>query len=60
MESQDDYMGCKVLLISRNQDLLHQMESQKNFRLEVLSEKETWHLFGFMAGDCLKMLVIKT
>jgi len=50
----DDHKGCKLLLSSRNQNILHMMETQNNFRLEVLNEKETWRLFEVMAGDGVK------
>ncbi|KAI4354825.1 hypothetical protein L6164_003658 [Bauhinia variegata] len=51
----DHYKGCKVLLTSRNLDVLtNKMGAQKNFPLEVLQEEEAWNLFAKMAGDVVK------
>ncbi|KAE8125069.1 hypothetical protein FH972_019906 [Carpinus fangiana] len=47
--------GCKLVLISRNRDVLVcEMDTQKDFGLEVLPKEEAWHLFENMAGDCVK------
>ncbi|KAF5443177.1 hypothetical protein F2P56_035759 [Juglans regia] len=44
--------GCKVVLTSRNRDVLvRDMGSQKNFKLMSLLEEEAWYLFEKMAGD---------
>ncbi|KAB9105011.1 hypothetical protein FH972_026971 [Carpinus fangiana] len=49
------YEGCKVLLTSRDRDLLVSgMGTQKDFGLEVLAKEEAWSLFEKMAGDCVK------
>jgi hypothetical protein len=46
--------GCKVLLTSRNRDVLVSgMGTQEDFGLEVLAEEEAWSLFEKMAGDCV-------
>jgi DNA polymerase III delta prime subunit len=46
------FEGCKVLLTSRNQDVLVSgMGIQEDFKLEVLAEEEAWNLFEKMAGD---------
>ncbi|XP_058724247.1 uncharacterized protein LOC131595793 [Vicia villosa] len=49
----NEHNGCKLLMTSRNQDVLVQMDVPKNFtfRLELMSDEETWSLFQFMAGD---------
>ncbi|KAI4354381.1 hypothetical protein L6164_003247 [Bauhinia variegata] len=47
----DDHKGCKVLMTSRNQEVLNEMGSQKDFRLEPLNASETWRLFQVKAGD---------
>ena len=47
--SGDYHLGCKVLT-SRNQNLLNEMEAQKYFKLDVLSEQETWCLFEVMTS----------
>ncbi|CAN6539790.1 unnamed protein product [Malus baccata var. baccata] len=47
--------NCKILLTSRNLKFLSsEMRPQKEFRLEVLNEKETWSLFEKKAGDVVK------
>ena len=49
------YEGCKVLLTSRDRDLLVSgMGTQKDFGLEVLAKEEAWSFFEKMAGDCVK------
>jgi Leucine-rich repeat (LRR) protein len=46
--------GCKVLLTSRNRDVLVSgMGTQEDFRLDVLAEEEAWSLFERMAGNCV-------
>ncbi|XP_045833623.1 uncharacterized protein LOC123924699 isoform X2 [Trifolium pratense] len=52
----NEHNGCKLLMTSRNQDVLVQMDVPKNFtfKLELMSENETWNLFQFMAGDVVK------
>ncbi|WJX81760.1 hypothetical protein P8452_64604 [Trifolium repens] len=51
--SNKEHIGCKLLMTSRTQDVLLKMHVQKDFtfRLELLSEKETWSLFQSMAED---------
>jgi hypothetical protein len=51
-----EHNGCKLLMTSRNQDVLVQMDVPKDltFKLELMSEDETWSLFQFMAGDVVK------
>ena len=47
--------GCKILLTSRDRDILScEMNTQKNFKLDVLSPDEAWSLFEKMADDSLK------
>ena len=47
--------GCKLVLISRNRDVLFcEMGTQKDFGLEVLPKEEAWNLFENMVGDCVK------
>ncbi|GAU51645.1 hypothetical protein TSUD_414670 [Trifolium subterraneum] len=52
----NEHNGCKLLMTSRNQDVLLQMDVPKDFifKLELMSENETWSLFQFMAGDVVK------
>nr|POE88931.1 disease resistance protein [Quercus suber] len=47
--------GCKVLVTSRNQDILsREIGTQKDFGLNVLPEEEAWSLFEMMAGESVK------
>ncbi|GAU50631.1 hypothetical protein TSUD_131650, partial [Trifolium subterraneum] len=52
----NEHNGCKLLITSRNQDVLLQMDVPKDltFKLGLMSENETWSLFQFMAGDVVK------
>ncbi|XP_041020983.1 uncharacterized protein LOC121262542 [Juglans microcarpa x Juglans regia] len=51
----DPYKGCKVVLVSRQHDLLScEMGTQKDFGIEVLPKEEAWELFEKMAGDSVK------
>ncbi|OMO70425.1 Disease resistance protein [Corchorus olitorius] len=43
--------GCKVLLTSRDLNVLSMMESSRNFSVGVLEEEEAWNLFKKMAGE---------
>nr|XP_023903879.1 disease resistance protein At4g27190-like [Quercus suber] len=46
--------GCKVVLTSRNKDVLSSgMGTQKDFGLEVLLKEEAWCLFEKLLGDSL-------
>ncbi|XLR11206.1 hypothetical protein S83_039144 [Arachis hypogaea] len=49
--SEGEHNGCKILMTSRNLDLLRQMGVKENFRLEVLNEEESWSLFKALAGN---------
>ncbi|KAM4108533.1 hypothetical protein ACB094_03G051700 [Castanea mollissima] len=47
--------GCKVVVTSRNQDILScEMGTQKDFELNVLPKEEAWSLFEMMAGESVK------
>ncbi|MCI05608.1 CC-NBS-LRR resistance protein, partial [Trifolium medium] len=52
----NEHNGCKLLMTSRNQDVLLQMDVPKDFtfKLGLMSENETWNLFQFRAGDVVK------
>ncbi|KAB2612312.1 disease resistance protein [Pyrus ussuriensis x Pyrus communis] len=46
---------CKLLLTSRERNVLfHDMQTQKDFQLEFLTENESWSLFEKMAGNAVK------
>uniref|UniRef100_A0A7N2L2P3 AAA+ ATPase domain-containing protein n=1 Tax=Quercus lobata TaxID=97700 RepID=A0A7N2L2P3_QUELO len=47
--------GCKVVVTSRNQDILScEIGTQKDFGLGVLRVEEAWSLFEMMAGESVK------
>ncbi|KAJ1434234.1 P-loop containing nucleoside triphosphate hydrolase [Sesbania bispinosa] len=56
----DVHKGCKLLLTSRYLNVLNcEMGTQKDFRLDVLSEEESWYLFEKTVGDAVKDYNIK-
>ncbi|GAU10460.1 hypothetical protein TSUD_421850, partial [Trifolium subterraneum] len=52
----NEHNDCKLLMTCRNQDVLLQMDVPKDltFKLELMSENETWNLFEDMVGDVVK------
>ncbi|RVW78428.1 Disease resistance protein [Vitis vinifera] len=51
----DDHKGCKVLLTSREHQVLSKdMRTQKEFHLQHLSDDEAWNLFKKTAGDSVE------
>ncbi|XP_054780668.1 uncharacterized protein LOC129288205 isoform X2 [Prosopis cineraria] len=45
ISTQDSYKGCKLLLTSRNENILQKNATQENFRLEELNNEESLELF---------------
>ncbi|OMP03330.1 Disease resistance protein [Corchorus olitorius] len=43
--------GCKILMTSRELNVLSSMGSQKNIPIKTLNEEEAWDLFKKMTGD---------
>ncbi|KAH9687049.1 AAA domain-containing protein [Citrus sinensis] len=59
-ERTDDRSRCTMILTSRNRDLLERdMNSQKNFLIEVLSKEEALQLFENILGDSTKTSTIQ-
>ncbi|KAJ9682527.1 hypothetical protein PVL29_018446 [Vitis rotundifolia] len=53
--SKDDQKGCKIVLASRNEDLLRKdMGAGECFPLQHLPKEEAWHLFKKTAGDSVE------
>ncbi|KAJ9682575.1 hypothetical protein PVL29_018489 [Vitis rotundifolia] len=53
--SPDDHKGCKLVLTSRNKQVLSNvMSTQKDFRVQHLQEDETWILSKNTAGDSIE------
>ncbi|XVF70621.1 hypothetical protein PTKIN_Ptkin11bG0177600 [Pterospermum kingtungense] len=46
----DYHVGCKILLTTRHRQTCNQMNCQRMFQLEILSESEAWDLFKANAG----------
>ncbi|KEH38509.1 NBS-LRR type disease resistance protein [Medicago truncatula] len=56
----DDHKGCKLVVTSRDLNVLNrEIGTQKEFRLEVLLEEDSWKLFEKMAGDVVQDFNIK-
>ncbi|XP_039687015.1 disease resistance protein At4g27190-like [Medicago truncatula] len=56
----NDHEGCKLVVTSRDLNvLICEMRTQKEFRLEVLLEEDSWKLFEKMAGDVVHEFNIK-
>jgi Leucine-rich repeat (LRR) protein/GTPase SAR1 family protein len=56
----NDHKGCKLVVTSRDLNvLICDMGTQKEFRLEVLLEEDSWKLFEKMAGDVVHEFNIK-
>ncbi|XP_021281813.1 uncharacterized protein LOC110414744 isoform X3 [Herrania umbratica] len=57
----DQQKGCKILLTSRDQDVLFNgMDAKKTFAIGVLEESEAWDLFKKMAGDSVENLELRS
>lgn len=54
ISTEDNYTGCKLLLTSRNQNILQENVTQKDFRLEVLGDEESSRLFQMTNDDAVK------
>lgn len=55
----EDHEGCKVLVTSRDLNVLTaKLGAKKVYKLDVLSEDESWSLFEKMGGDAVKDLSI--
>ncbi|KAL1368277.1 hypothetical protein AAHE18_02G110100 [Arachis hypogaea] len=57
--SGSEHGSCKLLMTSRNKDVLQVMDVQKDFKLDVLSEEENWIMFESLAGDTVHDINIK-
>ncbi|XWS30669.1 hypothetical protein CRYUN_Cryun23aG0006400 [Craigia yunnanensis] len=57
--SRGDHQGCKILMTSREVNVLSLMDSQKAFAVDTLKEEEAWHLFKKMAGDVVESPTIR-
>ncbi|XP_061348711.1 disease resistance protein RPS2-like [Gastrolobium bilobum] len=56
----EDHEGCKLFVTSRDLNVLNaNLGAQKVYRLEVLSENESWRLFETRGGDAVKELSIQ-
>ncbi|XP_059653414.1 probable disease resistance protein At4g27220 isoform X2 [Cornus florida] len=53
-DTDDNSMGCKILLTSRSLEVCKKMGFEKNFPIGLLSEAEAWHLFKRTVGDFIE------
>ncbi|KAK6272603.1 hypothetical protein POUND7_009686 [Theobroma cacao] len=49
-----EHRGCKVLITSKDPDVLHGMHANRHFRVDALKEAEAWNLFKKTAGDIVE------
>ncbi|KAJ9691572.1 hypothetical protein PVL29_013684 [Vitis rotundifolia] len=57
----DDHKGCKLLLTSRERQVLDtDMRTQKEFQVRHLNEEEAWSLFKRTAGDSVEQLELRS
>ncbi|XP_022720197.1 probable disease resistance protein At1g12280 [Durio zibethinus] len=57
----DQPKGCKILLTSRDQDVLSNgIDAKKTFVIRVLEESEAWVLLKKMAGDSVESLELRS
>ncbi|XP_065876074.1 disease resistance protein At4g27190-like [Euphorbia lathyris] len=47
----DDHKGCKILMTSRDLNVLLNMGVQRHFLVQVLAEEEAWQLFQNKVGN---------
>ncbi|KAL2326090.1 hypothetical protein Fmac_025148 [Flemingia macrophylla] len=54
-----EFSGCKLVITSRNLDILTDMRAQKTFDLKALQEEDSWNLFQKMAGEVVNEFNIR-
>ncbi|KAG4381935.1 hypothetical protein GLYMA_15G247400v4 [Glycine max] len=47
----DEHNGCKLVITSREREVLIKMDTQKDFNLTALLEEDSWNLFQKIAGN---------
>uniref|UniRef100_A0A0R0GFE5 AAA+ ATPase domain-containing protein n=2 Tax=Glycine max TaxID=3847 RepID=A0A0R0GFE5_SOYBN len=55
----DEHNGCKLVITSREREVLIKMDTQKDFNLTALLEEESWKLFQKIAGNVVNEVGIK-
>ncbi|XP_059654750.1 disease resistance protein At4g27190-like [Cornus florida] len=53
-DTDDNSIGCKILLTSRRLAVCKKMGFEKTFHIGLLSVDEAWHLFKRMVGDFIE------
>ncbi|XP_010250007.1 PREDICTED: disease resistance protein At4g27190-like isoform X2 [Nelumbo nucifera] len=51
----DAHKGCKIILTTRFLDVCREMKTNKQIKVEVLDEEESWRLFCENAGQVTKL-----
>ncbi|KAL5159758.1 putative disease resistance protein [Glycine soja] len=55
----DEHNGCKLVITSREREVLIKMDTQKDFNLTALLEEDSWNLFQKTAGNVVNEVSIK-
>ncbi|RZB66131.1 Disease resistance protein isoform G [Glycine soja] len=55
----DEHNGCKLVITSREREVLIKMDTQKDFNLTALLEEDSWNLFQKIAGNVVNEVSIK-
>ncbi|KAK1261226.1 Disease resistance protein [Acorus gramineus] len=56
----DAHPGCKIILTTRSFDVCREMETDKEMKVNVLSEEDAWKMFSKSAGDVVELKEIKS
>uniref|UniRef100_A0A2N9F1A8 NB-ARC domain-containing protein n=1 Tax=Fagus sylvatica TaxID=28930 RepID=A0A2N9F1A8_FAGSY len=55
----EEHEGCKIILTSRRMEVCRKMKTDKEVKMNVLNDEETWQLFCQNAGDVVHSEEIK-
>ena len=55
----EEHKGCKIILTSRRMEVCRKMKTDKEVKMNVLNDEETWQLFCQNAGDVVHLEEIK-
>ncbi|KAL2581797.1 hypothetical protein AAZV13_15G204500 [Glycine max] len=55
----DEHNGCKLVITSREREVLTKMNTKKYFNLTALLEEDSWNLFQKIAGNVVNEVSIK-
>ena len=55
----DEHNGCKLVITSREREVLIKMDIQKDFNVTALLEEDSWNMFQEIAGNVVNEVSIK-